>query len=391
MIIISREYGSWLTPPVEMRVVSEPDTEPHFRNQSFGSSLRSASRSDLQSCHPCILAHLDWTRLVKITSMNPPKIVVPDDCPPLLATSSAFQSLRGEIPEIDYFNTLPGSPHTLIERIRDAEVVINIRSSSSFTAEVFQSCPRLRLVSVWGTGTDNVDLAAAVKRAVTVTNTPAVSAYSVAEHALTIMLAAARRLPAQDAAVRNGGWPRGQGVELRGKTLGIVGLGAIGRRFAELGRGIGMRVIAWTPHPQPVLDVELVEFEQLLRVSDVVSIHLRLTDQTRSMFGSRQFSLMKPTAILVNTARGAIMDETALVDALSMGRIAGAGLDVFSTEPLPAAHALTRLDNVVLTPHCAGITPEALEAGLRMAVENVRSFLGGAPVNVVAHNPALDH
>lgn len=316
--------------------------------------------------------------------MNPPKIVVPDDCPPLLATSPAFQSLRREIPEIDYFNTLPGSPQTLIERIRDAQVVINIRSSSSFSAEVFQSCPRLRLVSVWGTGTDNLDLTAAVKHAVTVTNTPAVSAYSVAEHALTIMLAAARRLPAQDAAVRNGGWPRGQGVELRGKTLGIVGLGAIGRRFAELGHGIGMRVIAWTPHPQPVLNVELVEFEQLLRVSDVVSIHLRLTDQTRSMIGERQISLMKRTAILVNTARGAIVDETALVDALSMGRIAGAGLDVFSTEPLPAGHALTRLDNVVLTPHCAGVTPEALEAGLRMAVENVRSFLGGAPVNVVA-------
>jgi phosphoglycerate dehydrogenase-like enzyme len=267
-------------------------------------------------------------------SMNPPKIVVPDDCPPLLATSPAFQSLRSEIPEIEYFNSLPGSPQTLIERIRDAEVVINIRSSSSFSAEVFESCRRLRLVSVWGTGTDNVDLAAAVKHAVTVTNTPAVSANSVAEHALTLMLATARRIPAQDAAVRNGGWPRGQGVELRGKTLGIVGLGAIGRRFAELGRGIGMRVIAWTLHPRAELNVELVEFDELMRVSDVLSIHVRLTDQTRSMVGKDQISMMKRTAILVNTARGAIVDETALVDALSTGRIAGAGLDVFSSEPL---------------------------------------------------------
>ena len=316
--------------------------------------------------------------------MNPPKIVVPDDCPSLLATSSAFQSLQSQIPGIECFNSLPGSPQTLIERIRDAEVVINIRSSSSFSAEVLQSCPRLRLVSVWGTGTDNVDLKAAAKHGVTITNTPAVSASSVAEHALTLMLAVARRIPAQDAAVRNGGWPRGQGVELRGKTLGIVGLGAIGRRFAELGRGIGMRVIAWTLHPRPALNVELVEFEQLLRESDVVSIHLRLTDQTRSMIGKHQISLLKPTAILVNTARGAIVDETALVDALSMGQIGGAGLDVFTAEPLPASHALTKLDNVVLTPHCAGITPEALEAGLRMAVENVRSFLDGAKVNVVA-------
>jgi phosphoglycerate dehydrogenase-like enzyme len=316
--------------------------------------------------------------------MNPPKIVVPDDCPPVLATSAAFQVFQREFAGVEYFNTLPGSPQTLIERIRDAEVVINIRSSSTFSAEIFQSCPRLRLLSVWGTGTDNVDLAAAVKHAVTVTNTPAVSAYSVAEHALTLMLTVARRIPSQDAAVRNGEWPRGQGVELRAKTLGIIGLGAIGRRFAELGHGIGMDVVAWTMHPRPLPNIQPVDFEQLLRVSDVLSIHLRLTDQTKGMIGSRQFSLMKKTAILVNTARGAIVDEAALVDALSTKQIAGAGLDVFSTEPLPAGHVLRTLDNVVLTPHSAGITPEALEAGLRMAVENVRSFLDGNPLNVVA-------
>jgi phosphoglycerate dehydrogenase-like enzyme len=315
--------------------------------------------------------------------MNPPKIVVPDDWPPVLATSAAFQDLQREIAGIEYFNTLPASPQTLIERIRDAEVVINIRSSSSFSAELFQSCPRLRLVSVWGTGTDNVDLPAAMKHGVTVMNTPSVSAYSVAEHALTLMLAVARRIPSQDAAVRNGGWPRGQGVELRAKTLGIIGLGAIGRRFAELGHGIGMHVIAWTMHPRPVANIELVDFEQLLRTSDVVSIHLRLTDQTKDLIGNRQFSLMKRTSILVNTARGAIVAEAALVDALSTKQIAGAGLDVFSFEPLPAGHPLATLDNVVLTPHCAGITPEALEAGLRMAVENVRSFLNGNPSNVV--------
>jgi phosphoglycerate dehydrogenase-like enzyme len=316
--------------------------------------------------------------------MNPPKIVVPDDWPPVLASSAAFQVFQREVAGVEYFNTLPGSPQGLIERIRDAGIVINIRSSSTFSAELFQSCPRLRLVSVWGTGTDNFDLAAAVKHAVTVTNTPAVSAYSVAEHALTLMLAVARRIPSQDAAVRNGEWPRGQGVELRAKTLGIIGLGAIGRRFAELGHGIGMDVIAWTMHPRPAPNIEFVDFEQLLRRSDVLSIHLRLTDQTKGMIGSRQFSLMKKTAILVNTARGAIVDEAALVDALSTKQIAGAGLDVFTTEPLPAGHILRTLDNVVLTPHCAGITPEALEAGLRMAVENVRSFLEGNPVNVVA-------
>src|ERR1051326_7882405 len=280
---------------------------------------------------------------------NLPKLVVPDDWPPVLAASPRFAKLH-EITEVEYFDSLPGSGERLIERIRDAELVINIRSSSRFSADVFQSCPRLRMLSVWGTGTDNIDLAAAAQHGVTVTNTPAVSASSIAEHALTLMLAVARRIPQQDAAVREGNWPRGQGLELRGKTLGIIGLGAIGRRFAELGRGIGMRVIAWTMHPNPSLDFELVEFDELLATSDVVSIHLRLTDRTKSLIGRREFSLMKNTSILINTARGAIVDEPALLDALSTKRIAGAGLDVFTTEPLAEGHVLAALSNTVLTP-----------------------------------------
>jgi D-3-phosphoglycerate dehydrogenase / 2-oxoglutarate reductase len=197
------------------------------------------------------------------------------------------------------------------------------------------------------------------------------------------MLAVARGIPGQDAAVRGGSWPRGQGIELYGKTLGLIGLGAIGRRFAQLAQAIGMRVIAWTMHPNPALGFELVEFEHLLRVSDVVSLHVRLSPDTQGLIGEREFGLMKPTAILVNTARGAIVHEAALIDALSTRRIAGAGLDVFSTEPLPPGHALTKLSNVVMTPHSAGITPEALEAGLQMAVANVLNFLAGSSTNAV--------
>jgi phosphoglycerate dehydrogenase-like enzyme len=313
---------------------------------------------------------------------NLPKVVVPDDWPPVLAASAGFPRLR-EFAALEYFDTLPGSEAALIERIRDAEVVISVRSSSRFTQKVFRQCPGLRLVSLWGTGTDNVDLAGASKHGVTITNTPGVSAFSVAEHALALMLAAARAIPAQDAAVRGGAWPRGQGIELRGKTLGIVGLGAIGRRFAELGQAIGMRVVAWTLHPNPAMGIELTEFDELLRSSDVVSIHVRLSPQTTGMIGAREFGLMKPSALLINTARGAIVEEAALVDALGTKRIARAGLDVFTSEPLPPGHPLTQLPNVVLTPHSAGITPEALEAGLQMAIENVWSFLAGNPANVV--------
>jgi D-3-phosphoglycerate dehydrogenase len=160
-------------------------------------------------------------------------------------------------------------------------------------------------------------------------------------------------------------------VQLHGKTCGIIGLGAVGREFARLAAGIGMRPICWTMHPRPHPGVRMVELDALYRESDVVSLHLRLSPETTGFLGAREFALMKPSAILLNTARGAIVDEAAMLDALRTALISGAGLDVFTAEPLPAGHPLTALPNVVLTPHCAGITPEALEAGLRMAVENI--------------------
>lgn len=312
------------------------------------------------------------------------RLVIPDDAPPVMATSAAYRSLVARTP-VEHHDTLPGSEERLIERIRGAEVVINIRSSSRFTENVFRNCPGLRLLSLWGTGTDNVDLGAADRHGVTVTNTPGVASVAIAEHCLALMLAVARRIPRIDAQVRAGAWPRGQVVQLHGKTLGIIGLGAIGRRFASLGTAIGMRVIAWTMHPDPSLGFELVPLDDLLTGADVVSLHLRLSEQTRGFLGARELAHMKPSAILINTARGLLVDQAALIAALCERRIAGAGLDVFETEPLPPGHPLTQLDNVVLTPHSAGITPESLEAGLALAVENVRNFLAGRPAHVVNH------
>jgi phosphoglycerate dehydrogenase-like enzyme len=144
-----------------------------------------------------------------------------------------------------------------------------------------------------------------------------------------------------------------------------------------------MKVIAWTMHPNPALGFELVELDELFRTSDVVSVHLRLSPETTGFIGRAQFEMMKPGAILVNTARGPIVDEAALIDALQTRRIAGAGLDVFDIEPLPPGHPLTKLENVVLTPHCAGVTPEVLEAGLALTIDNVENFLSGSPRNVV--------
>ncbi len=308
------------------------------------------------------------------------KVHIPDDAPAVLRPSAAWPGLASRA-GLEHHDTLPASEDALIDRIRDAEFVLNIRSSVKFTGRVFDACPRLRLISVWGTGTDHIDLPAAARRNIAVTNTPGVSAISIAEHTLALLMAVARRIPQVDSAARAGGWPRGQSVQLFGKTCGIIGLGAIGRQFARLAAGFGMRVIAWTMHPRP--GDPIVELDELYRTSDVISVHLRLSPQTAGFLGAREFGLMKPSAILVNTARGAIVDEAALVDALISGLIAGAGLDVFTVEPLPAGHPLTQLSNVTITPHCAGITPEALEAGLRLAVENIWCFVEGRPQNVV--------
>jgi D-3-phosphoglycerate dehydrogenase len=312
-----------------------------------------------------------------------PAIVIPDDYPVVLASSAAYQDLLRKTPVV-YHDTLPGSEDRLIDRIREAEVVINIRSSSKFTARVFESCPKLKLLSLWGTGTDNVDLSAAEKHGVTVTNTPGVAAVSIAEHSLALLLAVARRLPVTDARVRQGEWPRGSSMQLSGKTLGVIGLGAIGRQFARIGQGIGMRVICWTMNPNPSLGFALVpDLDTLLRESDVVSMHLRLSGRTQHMLGRAQFAMMKKGAIFLNTARGPIVDEAALIEALESGHLAGAGLDVFEVEPLPPGHPLTRMENVVLTPHSAGITPEVLEAGLALSIENIWNYLAGSPTNVV--------
>lgn len=314
-----------------------------------------------------------------------PIVCVPDDAPPVLASSSAWGELA-ERAKVDYYDTLPGSEERLIERIGKAEIVLNIRSSVKFTETVFAACSGLGMVSVWGTGTDHVDLAAARRHGITIANTPGVSAVSVAEHTLALLLAAARRIPQMDAAVRRGEWPRGQSIDLGGRTCGVIGLGAIGREFARLAAGIGMRVIGWTPRPRAVAGVEMVELEELYRSSDVISLHLRLSEETRGFIGAAQLALMKPEAILVNTARGGIVDEGALQESLGSGRIRAAALDVFAAEPLSPDHGWAGIPNVVLTPHCAGISPSVMEAGLRMAVENIWAFVEGRARNVVGRD-----
>lgn len=297
-----------------------------------------------------------------------------------MSPSAAFRRLDRH--DVRTFVTRPSGAAELVDRIRDSEIVINIRSTSRFTADVMEQSPALRLISIWGTGTDNVDLAAARARGIRVTNTPGVSAVAVAEHTLALIMAVAKRMVLVDQQVRQGEWPRAMVSELRGKTLGLIGTGAIGSEVAHLGAGIGMRVIAWTFHPRGDF-AEWVSLDDVFRRSDVVSVHVRLSTDTTGLIRREHFELMKPGAILINTARGAIVKESDLVQALSTNHLGGAGLDVFEIEPLPPDSPLRAMRNVVLTPHAAGITPEATEAGLALAIENVFSFLAGQPTNVI--------
>ncbi|MEK6710853.1 MAG: phosphoglycerate dehydrogenase [Nitrospinota bacterium] len=315
-----------------------------------------------------------------------PRIVVPDDFPSVLAGSRAEARLRA-LGEVEVHTTRAESAEELLRRVQGAEAIVNIRAHSRFDREFFSRARGLRHLSIWGTGTDNVDLPAARAAGVTVTHTPGVAAASVAEHAIALMLAVARRIPLHDAAVRRGEWPRGSMVQLRGKTLGLVGLGAVGRETARLAKGLGMKLLAWTFHPDPAFAAEVglewAELDALYARADALSLHLRLSPETRGMVGQAAFARLKPGAILVNTARGPIVEEGALLGALASGRFAGAGLDVFEAEPLPADHPLTKLPQVVLSPHNAGITPEVTEAGLLLAAENVAAFLAGRPRHVV--------
>lgn len=314
------------------------------------------------------------------------KIVIPDDYPPVISGTRHLDRLK-ELGEVEVYTSRPRSEEELLGRIVDADIVVNIRAYCKFPSDVLKAAEKLKLISVWGTGTDNIDLDAARELGIPVTTTPRTATESVAEHALALMLAVARKIPQVDRQVKEGKWVRGLATQLYGKTVGVIGTGSIGAHFAKLAKGIGMNVMAWTFHPsdEKARDIgfKYVPLKQLLRESDVVSIHLRLSDQTEGFMGKKEIALMKPSAFLINTARGAIVDREALIEALKEGKIAGAGLDVFQKEPVVPDDPILNLDNIVLTPHSAGQTPEVLDKGLGMAVENVANFLSGRLTNLV--------
>ena len=308
-------------------------------------------------------------------------IVVPDDFPAVFEGSAAHERARA-LGAVRVCGERGAEDSTeLARRIGDAQVVVNIRAYAPFTEAVFAACPTLRMVSIWGVGTDHIDLAAAARHGVTVCNTPGANAIAVAEHALALMLAVARKIPQIDRDMRTGAWPREMLGQLHGKTLAVFGTGAIGTHVIKLAGAFGMNVLAWSAQRNT-----LTERDAMLKRADVVSLHVRLTPQSRGFISAREFALMKPGAILVNTGRGALVDRDALHDALDKQRIGGAGLDVFHDEPLKAGDPILGYANTVLSPHNAGQTPEVRRDGLLLTIDNVERYLAGKAQNIVAGN-----
>jgi D-3-phosphoglycerate dehydrogenase len=289
------------------------------------------------------------------------------DCPPFL-----HQLYQGELADIvPDLEVNIGSPSRdeAIALLADAGFAMNdhTQMDDAFLA----ACPGLKAIVFLGTGAASyIDLAAAERLGIRVRAYGGYGDQSVAEHAVALMFAAARKIAIMDRALRSGQWETLDGMELAGKVLGVVGTGGIGKVMVRLGVGLGMNVIAWNRSGVPDdLPCEAVELDDLLGRADVVSLHVSLNEASRGLIDRRRIGLIRPGAIFVNTARGAIVDEPALVEALQQGRIGHAGLDVFADEPLPEGHPLTRLDNVTLTPHAAFLTHEASQRLLRMALE----------------------
>ncbi len=280
------------------------------------------------------------------------------------------------------------TPEEIVDRLKDATIAII--NKVPMRGEVLKQLPQLKLIAVAATGTDVVDKSYCKENGIAVVNIRNYAFNTVPEHVLALMFALRRNLPAYVEDVRNGRWNKSQQFcffdhpirDIAGSTMGIVGYGAIGKALGKRAAGLGMKVLPYDVFPQP----GLVDFDTILKESDVISLHVPLTPDTKNMIGAKQFKMMKPTAILINTARGGLVDEAALAEALQNGTIAGAGFDVLTNEPPKEGNILLDLKspNLIVTPHVAWASIEAMQFLADQLIDNVEAFVAGKPQNVVS-------
>lgn len=318
------------------------------------------------------------------------KLAILDDYQNVAMNMADWSPLAGDV-EITVFNDHLSDEDEVADRLSDFEIAMVMRERTPFPRSLFEKLPRLEHLISSGMRNLSIDIDAATDNDVICTGTPSLG-YPTAELTWGIIHALARHVALEDRETRAGAWQKTVGVGLRDKTLGVMGLGRIGVDVARVGIAFGMPVIAWSENlTQDKCDevgAKLVSKEELLRASDFLTIHLLLSDRTRGLLQADDLALMKSDAYLVNTSRGPIVDEPALIDALRGGRLAGAGLDVFDVEPLPLDHPLRNMPNTVIIPHLGYVTEENYRNWYGGTVENVRSWLDGTVINQMAgRNP----
>lgn len=304
-----------------------------------------------------------------------------------VALSMADWSILGPGVSVQPFHDRIGSEDAVSERLRNFDVIVAMRERTAFPGTLIERLPALKLLVTTGRRNASIDVKAASAKGVVVSGTSTLATPPV-ELTWGLILSLARHIPRESAAMRDGSWQTTVGTGLHGKTLGVIGLGRLGTDVAKIGKAFGMHVIAWsqnlTRDITDPLGVELVSKQSLFERADVVTVHLVLSDRTRGLVGEQEIRSMRPTALLINTARGPVVDEQALIHALRRSVIAGAGLDVFDEEPLPRDHPLRRLENALLTPHLGYVTTENYRLAYGEAVDDIRGFLAGNPVRVIA-------
>lgn len=326
------------------------------------------------------------------------KVAILDDYAGVALASADWSALDG-IAEIDVFREHL-SEEQAVSALQAFDVLCTIRERMALPRALFERLPNLKLVTIIGTSLPNLDMDAATDHGVLIIHPeldqPKVAGIANATPELTwgLMIATVRQLALEERRMREGLWQSSFGSLLFGRTLGLLGLGNIGKRMADYGRVFGMNVIAWsqnlTAEAAAEMDVRRVEKNELFAEADVLSVHVRLSDRTRGLVTARELGLMKPTAYLINTSRGPIVEEKALITALSEGSIAGAGLDVFDSEPLASDHPLRTLDNVTLTPHLGYVTRETIAAFYGDMPAAIAAYARGAPIRVI-NKSALEY
>ncbi len=313
------------------------------------------------------------------------RVAILDDYQHVALQMTDWSVLPADV-EVRVFSDHLTNQGALAERLKDFEVVMAMRERTPFPRSLLERLPTLRLLTTTGMRNAAIDLQAATDCGVVVCGTGGVLSPT-AELTWGLILALLRHIPREDQTTRTGQWQVSMGIGLHGKVLGVIGLGNLGSQVATVGKAFQMSVLAWsqnlTAERAAQVGATLVSKDELLSESDIVTIHLVLSQRTSGLLGARELALMKPTSYLVNTSRGPIVNEHALVAALQKKTIAGAALDVFDEEPLPLDHPLRRLENTVITPHVGYVTIETYRIFFDQTVENIRAFLNGAPVRVI--------